>query len=614
MIYILGYIWYSVVIVCVLFMSSLIGSHILRKVEISSPEFKKSLAIGTGLTILAFSSLILLLVHIFYWYVLLILSAIVIYLLFKSGFFRLWLQSVMKWRIRDLVVLLALIGVSLPSTLHPPTYWDSIEYHLPIVRMFTDSHHLAYNPFLREDFLPESAETLYSIVYAFTHSGISIQMFVSSILVLLSWSVGSLVLWVTGSWAAGRSSGFLVVGVPIILQLGVVAYTDIALCFMVFLGTTSLLTDIIKNPKDRMFVSAIVFGFAIAIKDTGGLFWAISFLVFAFYEYRKRAVGWTNYAKHALVIGIIAVPWYIRNFIYTGNPFYPLFTSIIPNRGPWTTMEARSQVTDYNMGNIGGFLLHPMLALSSYLESGHLSIPILVGLVLYIVWTSSIKLKLNKSLISAIIAMLIISYTTVFVRYLIPGIVVIIACSGTGFYFLASYFHRKFIPGTGRRRIISYGANGVILTAVLAQTWYSSAWVENINAIDTNPASRDTYLSLRLPSYPAFEYLNTKYHSNYTVYDDNLENMRYYCQGKMIGDWFGPDSYFRVFGNVTPTTLTQENIKTVYRTLNKQNIGFLLVSGSNINATTNEVRRYFKLVFADNGYDVFKVIGVVQRT
>ncbi|MHB1630241.1 MAG: hypothetical protein ACYCVB_18030 [Bacilli bacterium] len=601
-IYALDYLGYSVAIIYVLFMSSLIGSYILRKTEIASPEFKKSLAIGVGLATLAFSSLLLLAVHLFYWYVLLILSAIVIFLLVKSGFFRPWLHSVTTWRVKDLVVLFALVAISLPSTLHPPTYWDSIEYHLPIVRMFTDSHHLAYNPFLREDFLPESAETLYSMVFTFTHSGIAIQMFVSAILVLLSWSVGSLVLSVTGSWTAGRVSSFLVVGIPIILQLGVVAYTDIALCFMVFLGTVSLLTDIIKNPKDRLFVSAIVFGFAIAIKDTGGLFWAIAFLVFAFYEYRRRTVGLVDYAKHALIIGLIAVPWYIRDFVYTGNPFYPLFTSIIPNHGPWTTAEAQSQVSDYSMGVKGGLLFHPSLLLTTYHENYSASVPVLVGVLLYAVRPNK---KLFRAFLAAVSSIIIISYTTVFVRYELPAVTVLAACAGIGIYHSVEILHRWSLRGRMLRKLTRNTYIFVILAGLIVQTLYSNSLVRAINPISLNPSNDNSYLSLYLPAYPVFEYLNEKYGSRYTVYGDNLENMRFYCKGKLIGDWFGEDSFFRVFGG---TQLTVANIAKAYRIFHEQGIGFLMIPQSDMSVSASQMSRYFSPVMASNEIALYKVL------
>src|SRR5205085_1088782 len=53
-------------------------------------------------------------------------------------------------------------------------------------------------------------------------------------------------------------------------------------------------------------------------------------------------------------------------------------------------------------------------------------------------------------------------------------------------------------------------------------------------------AARDHYLAARLPLYPAVAWLNREGGSDSTVYAFFAEDMTYFAQGTLLGDWHGP--------------------------------------------------------------------------
>ena len=61
-----------------------------------------------------------------------------------------------------------------------------------------------------------------------------------------------------------------------------------------------------------------------------------------------------------------------------------------------------------------------------------------------------------------------------------------------------------------------------------------------------NEASRADYFASRLPSYPLYRRLNAEHGGRYTIYAFHDETMKYFCEGRHLGDWFGPASYGRM--------------------------------------------------------------------
>lgn len=95
-------------------------------------------------------------------------------------------------------------------------------------------------------------------------------------------------------------------------------------------------------------LAGIFFGLAAGTKIVGALTGVLAALAFAavyFRELRGKALGLA--ALLVLLTGLIASPWTIRSFVLTGNPVYPVFTSLFSSGGWDQKVETRTlKLTD----------------------------------------------------------------------------------------------------------------------------------------------------------------------------------------------------------------------------------------------------------------------------
>jgi hypothetical protein len=113
------------------------------------------------------------------------------------------------------------------------------------------------------------------------------------------------------------------------------AMIDLAACWMTM--TTVLLWLVWREkPHDGLLICmALCAGFAASFKLTCVQV-AIAWTPILAAEARRRGATWLDAFKVVATFGVIAgmvvVPWFIRNALVTGNPFYPLLTGLIPTR------------------------------------------------------------------------------------------------------------------------------------------------------------------------------------------------------------------------------------------------------------------------------------------
>jgi len=88
--------------------------------------------------------------------------------------------------------------------------------------------------------------------------------------------------------------------------------------------------------------------------------------------------------------------------------------------------------------------------------------------------------------------------------------------------------------------------------------------------VPTTLAERERYLE-RLMSYPFYRDLNRQAHGSYAVYALHDENMTYYCDGRHLGDWFGPNRYADV---------PLESARSLFEWLEQRGVSHLLVNQS----------------------------------
>jgi hypothetical protein len=227
-----------------------------------------------------------------------------------------------------LMLTLAFIGA-----LTPPTAWDSLAYHLNGPKLYLEQGRIAHAMDLAYLGFPQLAEMLYTLALI---AGLP------SVAQLIHWTfavliVALLVNVMTRRW--NRSTGWLAAAIfmsaPTVVWLASWAYVDLMLTFYSFAAFVAL-TSPQNAPTQRMIrlaawrldlclvLGGAMCGLAMATKYTvASVAVALAILAFRSEPGSNLRVRITRVAWFSFMAGLVASPWYIKNWLTTGNPFYP---------------------------------------------------------------------------------------------------------------------------------------------------------------------------------------------------------------------------------------------------------------------------------------------------
>jgi len=223
------------------------------------------------------------------------------------------------------VVLAALCFISLT----PLVGWDDSVAHLTLPRIY-----LAHGGFVRVPFnvysnWPLNPQLLYALAML-------VQDYILAKLVHLAF-LGLTVFAVyrlTSTYSSplgGCVAAALLLANPVVLDEARSAYIDLAFAFFFFMAFVCALEHIEQRRVGPLLLSGICCGIVAGTKLTGAI--AAPCIALLVIVARIRRSQWTELHSAvadallwiALPAVLLALPWYLRAYVYTGNPFYPLF-------------------------------------------------------------------------------------------------------------------------------------------------------------------------------------------------------------------------------------------------------------------------------------------------
>lgn len=211
------------------------------------------------------------------------------------------------------VVLTCAIGFAF-ALLPPAEGFDGLLYHLALPeRLLADKQILLYN--IPQFWFPSLMEG--DFIWAL---GLGSERTAQ----LLHWIFSLLMLGLVWEWArviAGGKTAWwslaLLISMPSLPWLSSWAYTDIALVYFGMAALYALWRS--NNSIQWIVVSGLFAGMAMGIKYTSfalPIFCVMLILLWG----KSRIVAITSFSLSAI---LVASPWYIRNWVLMGNPFYP---------------------------------------------------------------------------------------------------------------------------------------------------------------------------------------------------------------------------------------------------------------------------------------------------
>jgi hypothetical protein len=234
-----------------------------------------------------------------------------------------WRSSVLLPRLA-MLFLFAIFGLALLQTLTPPWDYDSLMYHLVGPRLFLEAHRIYPVPNNWYVNGPFNAELLYLIGMGFGDDVFPklVHYLFGLLAVSATWIVGKR--WIGGS--VGWLAACVLVGIPTVPVWASFAYIDLAWALYEFLALACLLEWWEREDLRWLALAGLFLGLAMGTKYIAVAGLAILGLAVL---WRVRREGWRAISGVGLAIGVpavlVALPWYLKNLVWFGNPVYPLY-------------------------------------------------------------------------------------------------------------------------------------------------------------------------------------------------------------------------------------------------------------------------------------------------
>ncbi len=268
---------------------------------------------------------------------------------FAAPFAESWsdLTLIEKVWVWVLVVLnfLAMLLCFVPPTLQ--TEWDSLSYHLAVPKLYWMDGRIHYIPFTHHAQFPMTAQMLYLLGLGLTNlkSAAVAKLFhwlffVVCQLTLLCWGTAVK----QRSFRLGLIAAVFFASMPIAFFEATTAYVDLALTAYGLLCLFSI-ARFHSQPDGRWLVLAGIFaGAAAGTKYTGLLLIGLLALLGIWAIKRVGERRWGHLALGIFLALLISSPWYVKNWLWTGNPVFPFAYGIFGGRN-WTKEMAQTYTT-----------------------------------------------------------------------------------------------------------------------------------------------------------------------------------------------------------------------------------------------------------------------------
>ena len=256
-----------------------------------------------------------------------------------------------------LAVLTALAALAPPGGLE----WDALSYHLADPKVFLRQGRIFYLPYEHHSNFPFILQMLYLVMLG-TGSIAGAKLFHWICGVFLALAVYSFALRHVpeneNARAVGLLAALLVASTPLVLWEATVAYVDLATALFTFLSLYALSLGPKNEPKSSkpLLLSALLMGFALGTKYTVLGFWGMLLLGVLVWKFRKTEGTIGETLKSGVLWGgvslAVAAPWYLKTWLYTGNPVYPFYYQIFGGRY-WSAYNAALYSADQAKFGLG---------------------------------------------------------------------------------------------------------------------------------------------------------------------------------------------------------------------------------------------------------------------
>lgn len=268
-------------------------------------------------------------------------------------------------RLTFAALFIALVLILAVRAMTPPHSPDEAIYHLPVTKRFVEEGRV----FPVVDNWAGNTPLLIQMVYAvclIAKADIAARLLSLFLAVLCALSLYAFsARFLTRRAGVFAMFGFF--GAGMIVEVAVTSRIDVSLAGMLFLATHAMVTYFETNQRGWLYASAILSGLSLGIKYTAGIYILLLGFMFLVESLSRRQHRFTTIIKrgavYSVIVAAIASPWFIKNFVWFGNPVYPFVTG---------------EVAEFGAGRLRYFGAEDQIKLNAYLDRARREMPGLV--------------------------------------------------------------------------------------------------------------------------------------------------------------------------------------------------------------------------------------------
>jgi 4-amino-4-deoxy-L-arabinose transferase-like glycosyltransferase len=432
---------------------------------------------------------------------------------------------------------------------------DGTRFHLPFAKLWAENGFMYFRKyFAYYDLNMLNLNYLYMLVFKFGMSDQFTKIIHAAFLVAGAFLIFRYFKEKYGfNW--GALSFLMYITIPVHQRLASEVYVDLGLLFFSTLSIIYFIKWLEGDFENRKYliVSALGAGLGFGTKYNGVIFAFFMTLFVALVISREKKddkLAIKSMLIYGTIIFITVLPWLLRNYLNSGNPFFPLFNSVIPSH---ITMPAELSKNVYgetawrmNSGNENLFTL-ALLPFRVFFEGADHNLikydgvlnPFMFLLLPFIFWPG-IKNSVTKKLVLYLFVLFWMVYLSTFfannirIRYFIPVYPILILLNVES---LRNLRHVKKIP---------FLQPIAILLFFLPNLLYAKELFSVLNLNELNPfstESRNKYLENNLPYYDIFDFINNNTPENSVIYESFTGGRSYYISRTFFSDTSSIDRY-----------------------------------------------------------------------
>jgi len=332
-------------------------------------------------------------------------------------------------------MVLGLIGVhvilNLLAALAPATGVDPLLYHLAVPDIYLRHGGMVYLPSIYESNWPSTVQMIF--LYAMWLQGDTVAQLLN---------VWALVLTVVAVYGLVRPygsfpallAGALYVSIGDVIYQVSVALIDVTATLFLFLSLIVVIRWLEQRQAECLILSGVLGGWYAASRLTNAgsvvaLGLALGLLIL--WKERKWQAGISPFLMVGICAFVTVLPWYVRSWLYTGNPVYPYLYSLFGGRdfsaeAAFALFDNVWHKTMLPPNSIIGFLKLPWDLTIDY-GGGALGPVLLASFPLLFLYRRRLPSWTGMGLLFGVISTLIWYYTYPRIRTLLPFLILLIA-------------------------------------------------------------------------------------------------------------------------------------------------------------------------------------------